>query len=304
MPPMTFWQLLFLIIGNFNENTYYLMKTKIWIILTLLAALSAACDGRGVQYENAAGSTEDYADYNAESKAQTAEEAQFGQQEGQPEQLTPEKKVIRTANMRMEVKDYAAALASIKKLVGAYEGELIGENEQQYGGRLENTLVIRVFPRRFDSLLLDFEQLAAHVDFKSVNSEDVTRQYIDLETRLASKRAVVTRYRELLRQAKNVEEVLAVEENLRKVVEEIESIEGQLQYLSRQVDFSTVNLTIYEEGSQLSTSRTFWSRIGEGFQDGWKLLKNLAVGLVTIWPILLILAILSLWLIRRRRKQG
>ena len=228
----------------------------------------------------------------------------YDQEQSQPEQLTPEKKIIRTANMRMEVKDYKTAMASVKTLVEGYRGELTGENEQQYGGRLENTLVIRVFPQHFDSLLLEFEQLASHVDFKSINSEDVTRQYIDLETRLASKRAVVTRYRELLKQAKNVQEVLAVEENLRKVVEEIESIEGQLKYLSRQVDFSTINLTIYEEGRQLSTSRSFWSRIGEGFQDGWKLLKSLAVGLVTIWPILLILALLTAWWVRRRRKKA
>ncbi len=162
--------------------------------------------------------------------------------------------------------------------------------------------MIRVVPQRFDSLLLELEQLAAHVDLRSVNSEDVTRQYIDLETRLASKRAVVERYRELLKQARNVQEVLAVEENLRKVIEEIESVEGQLRYLSRQVDLSTVNLTIYEKGSRLSTGRSFWSRIGEGFEDGWKLLKEMAIGMVSIWPVLLVLAVFLIWLVRRQRK--
>ncbi len=272
------------------------MKTKFWIILSLLATLSLACRG------NHESSQEGYYDYSSRNEAQMAKEA-YAQDEGQPEPLTPEKKVIRTADMRMEVKNYQEALASVKNLIEKYKGELTSENEQQYSGRLENTLVIRVLPRGFDSLLLEFEQLAVQVDFKSVNAEDVTRQYIDLETRLASKRAVVERYRELLKQAKNVEEVLAVEENLRKVVEEIESIEGQLKYLNRQVDYSTINLTIYEKGSPLATGRSFWGRVGEGFANGWKLLKDLAVGLVTIWPIVLILALLALWLVRRRKKR-
>ncbi|MCO6487434.1 MAG: DUF4349 domain-containing protein [Phaeodactylibacter sp.] len=279
------------------------MKTRIWIFLAMMAGLAFACRGGN---NSAEGSYQGPMPGQAvEEEARMAKESyaqDYDQAGEQPQPAAPEKKVIRTANMRMEVKDYPEALASIKELVADFKGELTGENEQQYGGRLENTLVIRVLPRQFDSLLLAFEQLASHVDFKSINAEDVTRQYIDLETRLASKRAVVERYRELLKQAKNVEEILAVEENLRKVVEEIESIEGQLQYMSRQVDYSTINLTIYEEGSQLSTTRSFWSRIGEGFENGWKLLQSLAVGLVTLWPVVLILALLAAWFLRRRRR--
>lgn len=275
------------------------MKTKIWITLSLLAALSLACRGN---YESSPESAGAYDDYGTRSEAQMAKEA-YAQEEGQPGTLAPEKKVIRTANMRMEVRDYKEALSAVRKLVGTHEGEITGENEQQYGERLENTLVIRVLPQRFDSLLFELELLATQVDFKSINSEDVTQQYIDLETRLASKRAVVERYRELLKQAKNVQEVLAVEENLRKVVEEIESVEGQLQYLSRQVDRSTITLTIYEKGSRLSTAPSFWSRIGEGFEDGWKLLKEMAIGIVAIWPVLLALGIFLMWVVRRQRKS-
>lgn len=275
------------------------MKTKFWIVLALLMAGSLACGGN--YQASPAGSSEAYYDYATDSEAQMAKQAS-AEEGSQPGSLTPEKKVIRTADMRMEVKDYREALSAIRKLVATYEAELTNENEQQYGERLENNLVIRVLPQRFDSLLSEFGQLAAHVDFKSINTEDVTRQYIDLETRLASKRAVVERYRELLRQAKNVQEVLAVEENLRKVVEEIESIEGQLRYLSREVNYSTIHLTIYEKGSQLSTGPSFWARIGEGFENGWKLLKEMAVGTVTIWPVLLLLGAFLFWIIRRKRK--
>ncbi|HQU60315.1 MAG TPA: DUF4349 domain-containing protein [Saprospiraceae bacterium] len=277
------------------------MKTTNWPILMLLALFTLACHGSRSAPEMASDNINTFT--GADAKMASEEEYRQSASGGESPQALPEKKIIRTANMRMEVKDFKKAQQEIAALVLRMEAEVISEEIQQYGEMLENRMVLKVKPERFDSMLNSLEQLATYVDFRSVNAEDVTRQYIDLETRLSSKRAVVERYRELLKQAKNVEEVLAVEENLRKVVEEIESIEGQLQYLSRQVDYSTINLTFYEKTDQPLLRRSFMNRIGEGFTRGWYLLKDLAVGLVSIWPILLILVLGVWWWARRRRKH-
>lgn len=281
------------------------MKTSNWSILMLLALFTLACQGSRSAPEMASDNMNTFtgADAKMASEEEYRQSAAGGESTPVSDQALPEKKIIRTANMRMEVKDFKKAQQEIAALVLRMEAEVISEEIQQYGEMLENRMVLKVKPERFDSMLHNLEQLATYVDFRSVNAEDVTRQYIDLETRLSSKRAVVERYRELLKQAKNVEEVLAVEENLRKVVEEIESIEGQLQYLSRQVDYSTINLTFYEKTDQPLLRRSFWNRVGEGFTQGWYLLKDLAIGLVSIWPILLILVLGVWWWVRRRRKH-
>lgn len=282
------------------------MKTTNWAIILLLALAILACGGRSGAPEMAAESYDTYSGGEAKMAYESGEADRQPTASGeaaQAEDVIQEKKIIRTANIRMEVKDFREAQQQAAALVLRFEGEVVSEEVQQYGEMLENRMVIRVRPERFDSLLAALEQLATYVDFRSVNAEDVTRQYIDLETRLASKRAVVERYRELLKQAKNVQEVLSVEENLRKVVEEIESIEGQLRYLSRQVDFSTINMTFYEKTDQPLLRRSFTNRIGEGFTRGWHLLKDLAVGAVSIWPLILIIGGLLWWWIRRRRKR-
>jgi hypothetical protein len=278
------------------------MKAPTWLLWSAAFSLCVACGGGG------------HAD-SAPSQEYAVPESKmaYGPQDGSPrfaneaQAETPEleeKKIIRTANLRMQVKSFEQASRDIRSLAQRFSAEIASEEIQQYGEMLENRMTVRVKPERFDSLLLSLEQMAIHLDFRSLNAEDVTRQYIDLETRLASKRAVVERYRELLQQAKNVSEVLNVEENLRKVVEEIESVEGQLRYLSRQVDMSTIQLTYYERSRQPLAQRSFWSRIAEGFSRGWQLLKDLAVGLVAAWPIVLIIGAALWWWRRRRRRRS
>jgi hypothetical protein len=278
------------------------MKAPTWLLWSAALSLCVACGGGG--YADSAPSQE-YA--LPESKMAYDEEAGTPRFANEPLAETPEpaeRKIIRTANLRMQVKSFEQASQDIRGLAQRFGAEIASEEVQQYGEMLENRMTVRVKPERFDSLLHSLEQLAIHLDFRSVNAEDVTRQYIDLETRLAAKRAVVERYRELLQQAKNVTEVLNVEENLRKVVEEIESVEGQLRYLSRQVQMSTIQLTYYERSRQPLAQRSFWSRIGDGFAQGWQLLKDLAVALVAAWPIVLIILAVIWWWRRRRQRNS
>ncbi|MEQ8702654.1 MAG: DUF4349 domain-containing protein [Phaeodactylibacter sp.] len=267
------------------------MNIRILIPLLILAFSAMACDGKSGSSDYSYASEEAMPDQTTEAKAS-----------GEPGESVPEKKVIRTAHLQMEVASYEAALKETKAIVEAYEAEITAEEEQQYGQRLENRLVIRLAPARLDSMLNALEGLALQVSSRSVNSEDVTRRYVDLETRLSSKRAVIARYQELLAQAKNVNEVLAVENNLRQVIEEVESMEAQFRYLSQQVDRSTLYLTLYETRSEGIAHRSFGSKIASAFADGWGLLKNLVLGTVTAWPIVIVLG-LGIWWWRRRRAK-
>lgn len=271
------------------------MKTTLRTIIPLLvlAFSSMACDGRS--------GSSDYSYATEEAQALPDQTTKAKSSSGSADAV-PEKKVIRTARLRMEVADYDVALAKAKQTVEAFEAEITSEEERQYGQQLENQLVIRLAPRNLDSMLNALESLALQIDSRSVNTEDVTRRYVDLETRLASKRAVIARYRELLTEARNVNEVLAVENNLRQVIEEVESMEAQFRYLKQQVERSTIYLTLYETSSEGIARRSFGSKIAMAFADGWGLLKNLVVGAITAWPVLILL-VLAIWWWRRRRER-
>ncbi len=220
----------------------------------------------------------------------------------QPADL-PERQLIRRASMNMEVSDYEEAMQTVRALTQKFEAEITAEQEQQYGQRLENRMTLRMPPAQLDPLMEALVEIARFVDSKSVEVEDVTQQYIDLETRLDAKRAVVQRYRELLEKAQRVQEILAVEEELRKVIEEIESTEQQLRYLQRQTGRSTLQLTIYEKTREGAAQRTFGSRVGNALTGGWQLLQNIVIGLITAWPVLILLGLFLLWWIRRRRRK-
>jgi hypothetical protein len=283
------------VFSYFVDKTQILFDMKTLCIAFLLVFHAIGCS-------NGSGDYAESADYTAtEAKA----EAMDAREEPDMEESTTgaNKKVIRTANLRMEVKDHQQATAQIKSMIDRFDAEIYREDERQYGSQIEHQMTIKVAPGRLDSLMAELEAIANFVDSRSVNVEDVTRRYIDLEARLKAKRAVIARYEALLAKANTVQEILTIEENLRKVVEEVESVEGQLKYLQHQVSLSTLNLTYYERTATTEVrTRTFWSRLGDSFARGWRFSKDLVLGIVSIWP-LLILLIAGIWLFRRWRRK-
>ncbi len=225
------------------------------------------------------------------------------QDEGE-QQLVEEKKLIRKAYLEMEVNDYEKAKEQVIGIIGEVGANVERAEDRSSDYRKESNMVIRVLPEKLEALLEQLAALARNIDRKAMETEDVTRQYIDLETRLASKRAVIERYQELLQQAKNVEEILQVEENLRKVTEELESTEAQLKYLKNQVGKSTLYLTYYEPIETISSSGpSFGKRIVNALKGGWQFLLDILVFFVQIWPLSILLALGIILLVRRRKRK-
>jgi len=156
-----------------------------------------------------------------------------------------EQKLIRTADMSIEVDDYNDTRKELNTIFRKFSAQLSQEREQSLDYRIENQLVIRVKPVLLDSLIEAIGLIASDIDHKNITSEDVTRQYVDLESRLASKRAVIAQYQELLKSAKKISDILDINEKLNAVIEEIESVEAQLRTLRDQVQLSTLTLPTF-----------------------------------------------------------
>lgn len=206
-------------------------------------------------------------------------------------------KLIRTATLRLRVADYAQTRRHLDTLVAQHDGYIGAESETNYDERIENTMTIRVAANRFQSLLEALVAEAEGVEQKEVRAEDVTAQFVDVRARLHAKQVAEQRYLEILRQARNVEEILSVENQLRVIREEVESTEGQLRYLRDQVAYSTLTLTFYEGVGGLERPGFFRELLG-ALEAGWQGLLSLVVAAVTLWPFWLLLGGLG-WLIRR-----
>lgn len=153
---------------------------------------------------------------------------------------TPDRKIIRSADMAVEVEDLAAAASDAETIV-ANRGGLL---ESAHESADESTrLVFRVPVEKLDEVLAELRSLG-DVERSSVSSRDVTEQHADLAVRLANSRKLRERLQALLEHAKTVKEILAVEKELARVQTEVERLQGQLDRIDSQIAMSSVSLTL------------------------------------------------------------
>lgn len=216
------------------------------------------------------------------------------------------KKIIKDGRMNIQVKTLNKTKLRLDSLVNTYEGYYANESYNNTDWESSFSLKIRVPSSNFEILIATIESGDGEIQFKAIDARDVTDQFIDLESRLENKKNYLTRYRELLKQAKNVKEILEIEENIRGLEEEIESTLGRLKYLSDQVAYSTLDLTLsmrkdfkYNPEKQDS----FFERLKQSLSNGWYAFINFLLFMIRLWPFWIVFIFLVyLWRRFRRRR--
>ena len=88
---------------------------------------------------------------------------------------------------------------------------------------------------------------------------------------------------------------MATEAQLRVIQEEIEVVQGKLKYMSSRVAFSTIQVEIYEtieyKEPPVTYKKSFGTKVKEALQTGWNFIQEICIGILSIWPILLVLII-------------
>jgi hypothetical protein len=204
-------------------------------------------------------------------------------------------KIIKTGEIGIQLKDYHKNKHQIYDAIRKNDAYLSRENERKESYRLSNNIEIRVPNNKFESLLDALTQGngVANVDYKRMQAVDVGEQFYDLKTRIKTKKEVEKRYISILRQAKKIEDILAVEEKIRVIREEIEAAEGRLRFLSDQVSYSTISLYMYqnlEYDAPAPDRPTFWGKAGRAAQSGWNAILGFLLFLINVWPLLILIA--------------
>ena len=212
-------------------------------------------------------------------------------------------KIIYTGEARARVEQLDTALAQLLTAVDAAGGYVANQHRENSRYRHAVTLTLRLPAERLQPTLALLPRLTAAIDYENLDSRDVTAEWLDLESRLQTKRDVRDRYVDILRnRARKVEDILAAEDKIRVITEEIEAKESRLRYLRDQVGMSTLKLELYETIAAREVGEevryTFWDRLGDSFGDSFRIVEGLLLGVVTVWPLLLLGAI-GLWLLRR-----
>ncbi len=218
------------------------------------------------------------------------------------------KKIIKDGRLGMDVKNLSASKTNIDTIVrnlgGYYDNESLSNNDYTTAYDLK----IRIPSDKFEILIAKIESGEGEVSYKEIDARDVTEEFIDLETRLGNKQKYLTRYQELLRNAKNIKEILDIEEKIRVLEEEIESTTGRLKYLNDQVNYSTLELNISQKKAFKYTPpfrQNFFEKLKQSLSRGWYGFVDLFFFLLSNWAVLILLAVLIwLWIKYRKRRKS
>lgn len=211
-----------------------------------------------------------------------------------------DRKVIKKGEITFQTKSIDETTAFITKTLSELNSYISADNKYSSDNRITQRLEIRVPASGFDDLLKRISDNAGRIDSRNVQVQDVTEEYIDIESRIKTKKELESRYKELLSKAGKVEEMLSIERELGTLRSDIESIEGRLKYLSDQVSLSTLTVEYYELGS---STLNFSSKLGQAVAMGWRFFLSFIIGIVHLWVFLVIIAMILFVVFRINKKS-
>lgn len=194
---------------------------------------------------------------------------------------TPDRKLVTTARMTVEVTSVADATRNLQERAVDASG-FVGSSEssRDENGRANATLTLRVPAGRVDATLAFVRQLG-RVSAEEFNSDDVTKAYFDLETRLRVKRQTEERMRALLQNhAGKLSEVVDVERELDRLVGQIEELEGARAYYDHQIAMAVITVFLAEPGQAVRW--TALTPIREAFHNSIKALAASVAALIYV----------------------
>jgi hypothetical protein len=159
-------------------------------------------------------------------------------------------KVVRTADIQIEVEGFDNAWSRANAVAGKHGGFVTNSNTEQIKDKLgRGTLTMRVPADKYQAAVDELGKIGTIANQRT-GGTDVSSSIVDLQARVRTLEAEELQIVDLLGRTNNVSEVLEIRNRLDSVRQEIESLKAQQQYFEEQVDFATINVTIFEQGAE------------------------------------------------------
>lgn len=212
--------------------------------------------------------------------------------------------IIRTGSLSIEVDKFDDAENKINDVVKKYSGFISNSKSTvNSSGNKSGTITVKVPADKYDALIAEVTKIGK-VMSQNIQANDVTEEYVDLESRLKTQKELEQRLIKLLNEkASKLSDVIEVEEKLAAVRQKIESFEGKMKLLKSQSDLSTLTISVYEP-SMISTSSGggFFYELGQAVKKGLSGFTNvLAVSITFLIAIIPLagFALIIFWIIRK-----
>lgn len=217
------------------------------------------------------------------------------------ESATSQRKLIKTVELSVETKDYDNLMVSLEKQIeelGGYIESLGAYNGSYYSGRTNRSanITARIPANKLDGFVKRIGEEANVVD-RNESVEDVTLQYVDLDSHARMLEEEQERLLELLENAETIEDIITIESRLSEVKYQLESMKSQLRTFDNKVTYSTVHIYI-DEVKELTpvVEQTAGERIAEGFTESLRDIgegfKEFFIGFVINLPYIVVWAVI------------
>ncbi len=224
---------------------------------------------------------------------------------------TVDRMIIWNADISLMVDDTQTAADQVRALALNLGGYTVSSESWLLDDQLHARLTIRIPAGDFEEAMGKLRELAIEVDRESSDSEDVTDQYVDLESRLRHLEAKEEQLLGFMAEAEDTEAVLAVYEHLSATQAEIEQVKGRMTYLEKLSAMATITVELYPEEAEPQVVEEGW-KPGRTLRRAARALVNAleALGNAIIWfgiyvlPVLIVVALpigFLVWLLRRRK---
>jgi hypothetical protein len=299
------------------------MKKKVLAVLisTLLCVSFASCGSKSASYESAASTSSFYANdamgdyayaeeamengFYEESKDATGE---TGDMSSDTTEVKPDskRKLIKDYDLDIETEDFDGFMDMIQRRVNAMNGYIESLNTYSgrgyYYDRRTSDLTVRIPADKGDEFL-DILGENSNIIRNSLNVNDVTLQYVDLESRKSAYKTEEARLLELLEKADTIEDILTIENRLSEIRYQLESMEQKLRTYDNLVDYSTFRLSVSEVKEYTEPEpESYLDRLTDSFTGGIKgavnWLKEFSIWFVGAIPALILTAIVIFAVVR------
>lgn len=226
-------------------------------------------------------------------------------------------KRIYTYRYSVETKEFDVFMANVAAKVEKLGGYV--QDSETSGSAVDNinrsgNMTLRI-PADHMNQMLSMVKQETNVLYSNVSTENVTLNYVDMESHIKALRAEQATLLRLMEKAEKIEDVIALQSQLTQVRYEIESFESQLRTMDNLVEYSTLHLDISEverTTTVASTKMGFWEEAASRFSDNLygvgRWLRGAAVWLIGSLPVLVLLAaalaaVIIIWRKREQRRK-
>lgn len=222
------------------------------------------------------------------------------------ESVQTERKIIRNADLQLEANSPEEAQQKISTIAESKGGFVVettkNSNTSSVTPRDAVTMTVRVPAAKFSESLDEIHKVASRVIVETVKGQDVTEEFVDIEARLKTKKALEAQFLEIMKQGKTVADALQVQRELANVRGEIEQIEGRKRFLENQSSLSTIKIRLQTPSAYSPSSSGFFYQLGNAISSGFdfalKFFLALVYFVIAILPFL-IFVVLPIYLLLR-----